>query len=74
MQCPICGAVAENISPAGFDGLGVRCKNCGAYNVESEALPLLLRKQEPERVRVLDAVRSRSADTQPTITVASIPT
>lgn len=37
MQCPVCGAVAENISPD-FDGLAVRCHNCGEFDVAGPAL------------------------------------
>ena len=67
MQCPICGAIAENITPAGFGGLGVRCKNCGDYKVTSDALTLLLRKQEPERVQVLAGAAEEAPEPLPTI-------
>lgn len=69
MQCPICGALADNITPAGFAGLGVRCKNCGEYKVTSDALTLLLRKEEPERVQLL-AQAGREAP-EPSATIRS---
>ena len=69
MQCPICCAVAENITPAGFGGLGVRCKNCGSFKVTSDALTLLLRKEEPERVRLL--AEAEQEDPVPRVTIRS---
>ena len=43
MDCPICGAVAENITSPGFDGLGVRCHNCKDFDVADAVLNQLLR-------------------------------
>ena len=42
MQCPVCGAVADNISPSS-DGLAVRCHNCGEFDVAGSAVDDLLR-------------------------------
>jgi len=42
MQCPVCGAVADNISPSS-DGLAVRCLNCGEFDVAGSAVDDLLR-------------------------------
>ena len=69
MQCPVCGAVAENITKAGFDGLGVRCKNCGNFDVADAALNQLLRLQEPERVASLDKARQCTTGDAPTISL-----
>lgn len=67
VQCPVCGAVAENISPD-FDGLAVRCHNCGEFNVDGTALNDLLRLDGAGRAAALEKAKLRnSAGSRPTI-------
>jgi hypothetical protein len=53
MQCPVCGALVENITPAGFDGIGVNCPRCGKYQVADDALNMLLRRDADGRAEAL---------------------
>jgi hypothetical protein len=41
MICPICKLNAEDISGRGFDGIAVRCKLHGDFEVSDTALALL---------------------------------
>jgi hypothetical protein len=54
MQCPICGAVAENITRGDYDGLSIRCHNCGDFDVAGSALNNLLRLDGAGRTAALD--------------------
>jgi hypothetical protein len=60
MQCPICGAIAENISPY-FGGLAVRCHNCGEFEVAELALNDLLRLDGTGRAAALEKAKQYSA-------------
>lgn len=53
MQCSVCGAEAENLGSGDFDGLVVRCKHCGEYEIADDALNDFLRLDYDERVAVL---------------------
>ena len=53
MQCPICGSVAEDITPPGYDGIGVRCRNCGEFDVSDSTLNELLRRDVRQRTHAL---------------------
>jgi hypothetical protein len=67
MQCPVCGAVAEDIG-SNFDGLAVRCHNCGEFDVAGPALNDLLRLDGTMRAAALDKARRRSSSgSRPTI-------
>ena len=57
MQCSICGAEAENLTPGDYDGLVVRCKRCGEYEVSDNALNDLLRLDFDARVAALDTAK-----------------
>jgi hypothetical protein len=73
MQCPICGAVAENITRGDYDGLSVRCHNCGEFDVAGSALDNLLRLDGTGRTAALDkAKRSARAGVRPTISTTSL--
>lgn len=57
MQCSICGAEAENLTPGDYDGLVVRCKRCGEYEVSDSVLNGLLRLDFDARVAALDTAK-----------------
>ncbi len=68
MQCSVCGAEAENITSGDFDGLVVRCKHCGEYEVSDAALNDLLRLDFEARVAALEAAkRAARPDARPAI-------
>ena len=72
MQCPICGAVAEITSPD-FDGVAVRCHNCGEFDVAGTALNDLLRLDGTGRAAALDKAKTlRSSRSRPSVTVACL--
>jgi hypothetical protein len=58
MQCPVCGAEAEDQSSGDFDGLIVGCRRCGDYAVAEGALNGFLRLDFDQRVAALDRARS----------------
>jgi hypothetical protein len=68
MQCSVCGAEAENLTSGDFDGLVVRCKRCGEYEVADAVLNDLLRLDFDARMAALDAAkRAAGPDTRPAI-------
>jgi hypothetical protein len=48
MQCCACGAVAQDKTPGGLDGLIIDCPRCGEYEITGSALNNLLRLSLPE--------------------------
>lgn len=73
MQCPVCGAVAEDITRGAHDGLVVRCHNCGDFEVAGSALNDLLRLDGAGRAAALDkAKRFASAGTRPIISTTCL--
>jgi hypothetical protein len=72
MQCPVCGAEAEDLSSGDFDGLIVGCKRCGDYAVADGALNDFLRLDFDARVSLLDGAKSAvSSGARPVIASAS---
>jgi len=57
MQCSVCGAPAQNISPHDFDGLMVRCSHCREYEIAGSVLNRLLRLTLSERMQVLETAK-----------------
>jgi hypothetical protein len=41
IACPVCTTPAEDITPPGFDGIAVRCKVHGDFEVSGTALAVL---------------------------------
>jgi len=73
MQCSVCGAEADNLTPGDFDGLVVRCKRCGDYQVSDSVLNELLRLDFDARVAALDKAKSSAEpDQRPAITQACL--
>ena len=73
MNCPICGAVAENITAPGFDGLGVRCHNCKDFDVSGTVLDKLLMMPFEERTAALERARRLAPNGErPAINTTSI--
>lgn len=69
MQCSVCGAEAEDLTSGDFDGLIVRCKRCGEYEIADGALNDFLRLDYDARVAVLmKAKDAAAAGTRPAIT------
>jgi rRNA maturation protein Nop10 len=57
MNCPICGAEAQNATPGDFDGLIVDCRHCGNYQIRDEALNDFLRLDFDARRSALERVK-----------------
>ncbi len=72
MQCSICGAEAEDLTSGDFDGLVVRCKRCGEYEVADSALNDFLRLDYDARVATLEKAKSAAGGARPAITAASL--
>jgi hypothetical protein len=69
MQCAVCGAEAEDLTPGDFDGVIVGCKRCGEYEVADGALNDFLRLDYDARVAVLDRAKGAAgAGTRPAVT------
>ncbi len=73
MQCSICGAEAEDLSSGDYDGLVVRCKRCGEYEVADGALNDFLRLAYDERVALLEKAKGLAGGEggRPAITAGS---
>jgi hypothetical protein len=70
MNCPICGANAEQI-PTGIDDVSISCPTCGEYDISSSVITTgqLQRLEPDERRDALDqAKRSAPTGTRPMIT------
>ena len=48
MDCPVCGATAEDITPHTFDGKSVRCPTCGDYDISGSVW-------DPGKFQLLDS-------------------
>lgn len=74
MQCSVCGAEAEDLTSGDFDGLVVRCKRCGEYEIADAALNDFLRLDYDARVALLEKARGAAtgAGARPAITAASL--
>lgn len=69
MQCSVCGAEAEDLSSGDFDGLIVRCKRCGEYEVADGVLNAFLRLDYDARVALLERAKGAAgAGARPAIT------
>jgi hypothetical protein len=73
MQCPICGAVAENITRGDYEGLSVRCHNCGDFDVVDSVLNKLLRLDGAGRADALEKAKGFArAGARPTISTTCL--
>jgi hypothetical protein len=73
MECPICGALARNITPGEFDGLAIKCVHCGDYEVPDSALNALIRLDFDARSAALEKAKSvAGAGMRPSITTACL--
>jgi hypothetical protein len=57
MECPVCDAAAEWITPPSLDAKSIRCPHCGDYDIsgntwELELLAPLTRKQRDKALNV----------------------
>lgn len=72
MQCSVCGAEAEDLTSGDFDGIVVRCKRCGEYEVADNAVNGFLRLDYDARVALLEtAKRNARPGARPAITMST---
>jgi len=72
MQCLVCTGEAKDITPAGFDGIVVRCPNCGDYEVADSALKRFQTASLSERGVAFRKAKSLQTAARPTITTTCI--
>lgn len=73
MQCSVCGAEAEDLTPGDFDGLILRCRHCGEYEIADSALNSFLRLDYDDRVAALaKARRSAPPDARPCVSTSML--
>jgi hypothetical protein len=73
MRCPICGGVAKDITRHDYDGLAVRCRNCGDFEIAGTTLKDLVQLDETGRAAALGkAKRFASLGARPTISTTCI--
>jgi hypothetical protein len=65
MSCPICGAVAEDLSGGDFDGLQIRCPHCGKFDVSGTVVDELLRLPYDDRLAALEKARRKAPNNEP---------
>jgi hypothetical protein len=54
MNCPVCNALAQDITPDAFDGKSFRCLSCGEFDVVRSVY-------EPGALKALDLSRRKDA-------------
>jgi hypothetical protein len=48
MNCPVCGGMADDVTPHTIDGRGIHCSACGEYDVSGSIYdPGTLQKRRP---------------------------
>jgi len=69
MECPICGAIAEQISTA-LDRIGVGCPKCGDFDISRSVIAAgqLQQLTLEKRADVLDKARRAADGARPIIT------
>jgi hypothetical protein len=68
MHCPVCAAPAEDLTPGSYDGVVVRCRRCGDYQVTGTVFDKLLRLSIEQRSAALEAAKRRTTSgARPTI-------
>ena len=71
MDCPVCLAVGENLTPTDYHGLVVRCLRCGVYRIMKSALVALPKLKVEKRLEaLLKAKTFASSRAWPTISKA----
>ena len=69
MDCPICLATGENLTPTNYRGLVMRCPRCGVYRVMKNALVALPTLKVEKRLEALQKAKIfATSRTWPTIT------
>lgn len=70
MQCAVCAAPAESLTPVDFDGVIVRCTHCGDYEVSGTVSDKFLRLGLHERAVALEKAKAlATTGTRPAITM-----
>jgi hypothetical protein len=73
MDCPVCLAAGENVTPTDYQGLVVRCLRCGVYRIMKNAVGVLPTLKLEKRLEALKkAKRFASSRTWPTISKACL--
>jgi hypothetical protein len=73
MDCPVCKAEVEDLTPVSYKGLVVGCPRCGVYRVMESAVAALPRLGVEERMAALQRARKMSsAQSWPTISGACL--
>lgn len=72
MECPICAAQAENLTPNTLDGVVVSCGRCGPYRISGAAFYELTTLNSDGRVAALAAARVGTRGGWPTISPQAI--
>jgi hypothetical protein len=57
MDCPICLAKGENITPVTYKGLVVSCPSCGAFRITKNALSAFPNLRVEKRLEALDKAK-----------------
>lgn len=75
LNCPVCSACAEGITPYTFGGKSIRCANCGEYDISGSVFDSsTFQKLEPEQRRAVlnKAKRFAATGKRPMITSYSL--
>jgi hypothetical protein len=59
MNCPVCGALAQDITVQTFDGKSIRCPACGDYDIVGTVYDsgIFERSEPAQRLRALDSAK-----------------
>jgi hypothetical protein len=67
MQCPVCRAPAQNLTPNTLEGVVVGCPECGDYRISGVAFYDFMRLQSEQRAAMLAEARLASKGGWPLI-------
>ncbi len=72
MQCPVCRAQAENLTPNTLEGVIVGCAQCGSYRISGVAFHDFMRLQGEQRLAALAQARLASTSGWPIIGTTAV--
>lgn len=60
MDCPICLAEGENLTPATYKGVVVRCGRCGVFRITKNALVAFSKLKVEGRLEALGKAKAQT--------------
>jgi hypothetical protein len=58
LDCPICCAQAQNLTPPTYGGLVIGCDRCGTYRIMKSAVPAVRKLKAEKRLDALKRAKT----------------